>query len=990
MNCPFLKHALSASDVQSIYKAGSAGKIPVCTAEPSGIVSWWQGEWDASDVFASNPGVIEGNVTFTPAEVGNAFTFADGSDVRIPSSATLNAESGFTVEAWINPDDVSTEQPILAWNSGYATGVALWITSFGALGANVRDTALNDHGIIGGQITAGVFQHVALSFDGTKACLFVNGANVGQRKDSQSGQTPLMSGDLYFGFNPMDDEEVTGTQFIGQLDEIAFYHAALSEDEIHRLYMVAGGGKCGIGPTITSQPANQNANVGNSVLLQVAASGTSLKYQWYLNGSQVGPNATNSVLTLVNLQPAQAGSYSVQIANALGSVSSSPAVLLVNAVGNGTPPAITTQPSSVEVCADSSLTLHVAASGSELRYQWCKNGINISGETSDTYCRTHASANDAGTYNVLIYSSQSGVPVGHIASSCAIATVNARPTAVVSGDASISPGLGAGIQVALSGTSPWTLNWSDGVVESGVTDDPHVRVVFPNASTTYTLTAVSDAHCSASANEIIGSATMTVGNASQNPPMRIGITYLPGGTYNNMTLAADQTYYIDGYDINGDVAQVYFTGTTTIEGGAVVKFPPNVQLYPTAKITLNGPVVCHTGPYKPAIFAACDDDDYGYWGLEHYCAPDSFYGQVTGSYGYGLSLAYNGNVTLKNLRFDYLGCGVSADSTGTYNLYDCQFMNCSNGVAQTVDGAHLNLFNALFCDTTNTFSMSSSVTSPNVIFQQVTVDSCQTFSSKTGGSWTGMNSLLVGVENPSSIPSGLQNSANVKILTSGAGVFVQGGDGGHYLAGSAYRGQGTTVGLDGALLAELPGKSTIPPIDFPCGYYTSGSITLFPQVTRYTPGSNPDLGYYYDALDYTVSAMTLMDGAQLTVLPGTAVGMRFDWFYGFDVWQGASITSHGMPNKPNTFVPVSLAQEGPFPYTCPPGMMILFIPNYSPYEDHNPNGDLPPTLDFRFSNLNLNSGYSFHLWTGLAPTFLYKWLLQCTTADSGMYLQFRD
>ncbi len=87
------------------------------------------------------------------------------------------------------------------------------------------------------------------------------------------------------------------------------------------------------------------------------------------------------------------------------------------------------------------------------------------------------------------------------------ATVNAKPTAAVSGSTAICPGGSAQIQAALTGTAPWTVQWSDGVTQSGVAASPAVRTVSPGANTIYSVNQVSDANCSAVGT---GSATVSI------------------------------------------------------------------------------------------------------------------------------------------------------------------------------------------------------------------------------------------------------------------------------------------------------------------------------------------------------------------------------------------------------------------------------------------------------------------------------------------------
>ena len=77
----------------------------------------------------------------------------------------------------------------------------------------------------------------------------------------------------------------------------------------------------------------------------------------------------------------------------------------------------------------------------------------------------------------------------------------------MSGSTVICPGGSAAIQAALGGTSPWTVTWSDGVVQSGIVSSPASRSVSPSVTTVYSVTNVADAYCSNSGS---GSATVTV------------------------------------------------------------------------------------------------------------------------------------------------------------------------------------------------------------------------------------------------------------------------------------------------------------------------------------------------------------------------------------------------------------------------------------------------------------------------------------------------
>jgi len=83
----------------------------------------------------------------------------------------------------------------------------------------------------------------------------------------------------------------------------------------------------------------------------------------------------------------------------------------------------------------------------------------------------------------------------------------------VSGSTSVCSGSPATLSVALVGTGPWTLTWSDGFVQSGVSTSPATRSVSPTSTTTYTLTSVSNATCNQPG---AGSATVSMASPLSN------------------------------------------------------------------------------------------------------------------------------------------------------------------------------------------------------------------------------------------------------------------------------------------------------------------------------------------------------------------------------------------------------------------------------------------------------------------------------------------
>jgi hypothetical protein len=87
-----------------------------------------------------------------------------------------------------------------------------------------------------------------------------------------------------------------------------------------------------IPPSIVTQPQNETVLIGGIAKFSVIAGGSPvLGYQWLKNNIVI-PGATSSVLTISNVQGVNIGSYSVTVTNAVGSVTSNSARLLIAAV----------------------------------------------------------------------------------------------------------------------------------------------------------------------------------------------------------------------------------------------------------------------------------------------------------------------------------------------------------------------------------------------------------------------------------------------------------------------------------------------------------------------------------------------------------------------------------------------------------------------------------------------------------------------------------
>lgn len=334
---------------------------PPCVAPPAGLVGWWRAEENPLDHTGVNDGTFIGNPTYGSGRVRQGFLF-DGVDdsVQIGAKPELVMVNVFSVEAWI-----------------YPTGSGSGADGAGAIVSKEGEYILSRLG--DGRIRWGVanvnpgwswvvtpfvaplntWTHVALVYDNGVIRTYGNGSVV----HTYSGSGVI--GDSYPALN---DFRIGGRQalsecFKGLMDELAVYNGALSTNDIQSIYTASAGGKCvvTIPPVIMVQPSPTNGFVGTNVTFKVIAGGSiPLSYQWRSNTTDMA-NATNSTLTLTNIQSSAAADYSVLVTNGAGSILSSNAALTVKF-----PPAVV-RVGSTNVMAGGPLTVPVTlvANGNE-------------------------------------------------------------------------------------------------------------------------------------------------------------------------------------------------------------------------------------------------------------------------------------------------------------------------------------------------------------------------------------------------------------------------------------------------------------------------------------------------------------------------------------------------------------------------------------------------------------------------------------------------
>jgi hypothetical protein len=177
-------------------------------------------------------------------------------------------------------------------------------------------------------VATGSFHSLALQADGT---VVVWGSIPPSRATGLAGVVALAAGwDIALAL------KADGT--VASLGSVAPPQNGLSG-----VIMLAAGGRSvvavrdsnvRVAPNIVNSPRARTVSLGQSATfsVDVSAGVMSLRYQWFRDGVAI-PGATNPTYTIPSVTPADAGAYTVTISNAGSSVTSSSALLTINAPG---------------------------------------------------------------------------------------------------------------------------------------------------------------------------------------------------------------------------------------------------------------------------------------------------------------------------------------------------------------------------------------------------------------------------------------------------------------------------------------------------------------------------------------------------------------------------------------------------------------------------------------------------------------------------------
>lgn len=221
-------------------------------------------------------------------------------------------------------------------------------------------------------------------------------------------------------------------------------------------------------PVITTKPVALSRCSGTTATFTVAATGTpSPTFRWkkgtsYLTNviGQIS-GATSASLTLSGIDAADAGTYSCEVSNSCGTVTTDAVALTVTSA-----PVISTQPAALVQCTGSNAVFTVAATGTPSpTYQWKKGTTNltnvagqISGATSATLTLSAIDSNDAGTYSCIVTNACKSITSDEVTLTLnAAPVITTQPVAITQ-----CSGTTASFTVAATGTPAATYQWRKG------------------------------------------------------------------------------------------------------------------------------------------------------------------------------------------------------------------------------------------------------------------------------------------------------------------------------------------------------------------------------------------------------------------------------------------------------------------------------------------------------------------------------------------------
>ncbi|MEY2407543.1 MAG: large repetitive protein [Verrucomicrobiota bacterium] len=214
-------------------------QFPVsCATPPAGMISWWPGDGNLSDIQDGNPltSVFQPG-SFAPGMVGQAFVFTGAQALSAGTPANLRLTgTAVTLDGWINPSS-SFDGVYFGRSQSGVNDYTMYFLG-GNLAGSIRTTTSGETFVHTGVIPPlNTWTHVAMTYDGVEIRIYTNG--VVATTQPKTGNIANGSAPFVIGGRLAND-----LQFRGMIDEVEVFSRALSAAEIRGLFLAGSFGKC--------------------------------------------------------------------------------------------------------------------------------------------------------------------------------------------------------------------------------------------------------------------------------------------------------------------------------------------------------------------------------------------------------------------------------------------------------------------------------------------------------------------------------------------------------------------------------------------------------------------------------------------------------------------------------------------------------------------------------------------------------------------------
>jgi len=222
-----------------------------CVTPPAGLVNWWPANSNADDIIGGDNGILEGGVTYSDGEVGEAFSF-DGTSGYVATSLVVTNPQTFSLTLWfqttttnggvlISFDNTQTAQ------SGDEYDRNIYMDNTGALHFGVWNSGAQQVNS-GSGYNDGNWHYVVGSLSAaTGVSLYIDGALVGHNSGVTNAQ------EVYDGYWRIGEDNLANwppqyqpnsQYFQGQIDEVAIFGTALAATNVTAIYDAGTNGMC--------------------------------------------------------------------------------------------------------------------------------------------------------------------------------------------------------------------------------------------------------------------------------------------------------------------------------------------------------------------------------------------------------------------------------------------------------------------------------------------------------------------------------------------------------------------------------------------------------------------------------------------------------------------------------------------------------------------------------------------------------------------------